>query len=41
MLRTWHLAILRFVVTLDNADRQNVLTIANDIDGLGGSAKTN
>jgi hypothetical protein len=35
MLRAWHLAILRFVVTLDNADRLNVLAIANDIDGLG------
>jgi hypothetical protein len=35
MLRAWHLAILRFVVTLDSADRLNVLAIANEIDRLG------
>jgi hypothetical protein len=35
MLRAWHLAILRFAVTLDNADRLNVLAIANEIDKLG------
>lgn len=35
ILRAWHLAILRFVVTLDNADRLNVLAIANEIDRLG------
>jgi hypothetical protein len=35
MLCAWHLAILRFAVTLDNADRLNVLAIANEIDRLG------
>ena len=35
MLRAWHLAILRFAVTLENADRLNVLAIANEIDRLG------
>jgi len=35
MLRAWQLAILRFVVTLDNGDRLGVLAIANDIDRLG------
>jgi hypothetical protein len=34
-LRAWHLAILRFAVTLDNADGRNVLAIANEIDRLG------
>src|SRR5258706_15490502 len=34
-LRAWHLAILRFAVTLDNADRLAVLAIANEIDRLG------
>jgi hypothetical protein len=33
-LRAWHLAILRFAVTLDNADRLAVLAIANEIDKL-------
>ena len=33
-LRAWHLAILRFAVTLDNADRLAVLRIAREIDGL-------
>ena len=32
-LRAWHLAILRFAVTLDNADRLAVLRIAREIDG--------
>ena len=31
-LRAWHLAILRFAVTLDNADRLAVLRIAREID---------
>ena len=31
-LRAWHFAILRFAVTLDNADRLAVLAIANEID---------
>lgn len=35
MLCAWHLAILRFAVSLDNADRLNVLAIANQIDRLG------
>lgn len=34
-LRAWQLAILRFAVTLDNADRLAVLMIAAEIDGLG------
>jgi hypothetical protein len=33
-LRAWHLAILRFAVTLDNADRLAVLRIAREIDEL-------
>ena len=32
-LRAWHLAILRYAVTLDNADRLAVLRIAREIDG--------
>lgn len=36
LLRAWHLAILRFVLTLDNADRLNVLTVANELDRFGG-----
>jgi hypothetical protein len=31
-LRAWHLAILRYAVTLDNADRLAVLRIAHEID---------
>lgn len=34
-LRAWHLAILRFAVTLDNADRLTVMAIASEIDRLG------
>jgi len=34
-LRAWQLAILRFAVTLDNADRLAVIAIASEIDGLG------
>jgi hypothetical protein len=33
-LRAWQLAILRFAVTLDNADRLAVMAIANEIDRL-------
>lgn len=33
-LRAWQLAILRFAVTLDNADRLTVLMIAAEIDRL-------
>jgi hypothetical protein len=36
MLRAWHLAMLRFAVTRDNADRLGVFAIANGIDRLGG-----
>jgi hypothetical protein len=35
ILRGWQLAILRFAVTLDNADRLAVLAIASEIDRLG------
>src|SRR5882672_12754801 len=34
-LRAWHLAVLRFAVTLDNANRLAVMAIANEIDRLG------
>jgi hypothetical protein len=33
-LRAWHLAMLRFAVTLDNAERLAVLRIAREIDEL-------
>ncbi|SDT46850.1 hypothetical protein [Bradyrhizobium canariense] len=33
-LRAWQLALLRFVVTLDNADRLAVFAIAGEIDKL-------
>ena len=36
-LRAWHLAVLRFAVTLENADRLAVLAIAAEIDRLGPS----
>jgi hypothetical protein len=32
LLRAWQLALLRFAVTLDNADRLNVMAIAAEID---------
>jgi len=35
LLRAWHLAILRFALTRENADRLGVLMIANEIDRLG------
>jgi hypothetical protein len=35
MLRAWHFAVLRFAVTLDNADRLNVLAIAQELDRSG------
>jgi hypothetical protein len=35
MLRAWHLAMLRFALTRDNADRLGVLAVANEIDGIG------
>jgi hypothetical protein len=34
-LRGWQLALLRFAVTLDNADRLAVMAIAAEIDRLG------
>ena len=34
-LRAWQLAILRFTVTLDNADRLAVLMIAAELDRFG------
>ena len=37
LVRAWHLAILRFAVTRDNADRLGVFAIANGIDRLGGN----
>jgi hypothetical protein len=33
-LRAWHLAVLRYAVTLDNADRLAVLRIAREVDRL-------
>jgi hypothetical protein len=33
-LRAWHLAILRYAVTQDNADRLAVFRIAHEIDSL-------
>jgi len=33
-LLAWHLAILRFALTLENADRLNVLSVAAQIDRL-------
>jgi hypothetical protein len=36
-LRSWHLAVLRFAVTLEHADRLAVLAIAAVIDKLGPS----
>jgi hypothetical protein len=35
LLRAWHLAILRFALTRENADRLGVLAIANEIDRRG------
>ena len=35
LLRAWHLAILRFALTRNNADRLGLLAIANEIDRLG------
>jgi hypothetical protein len=35
LLRAWHLAVLRFALTRNNADRLGVLAIANEIDRLG------
>jgi hypothetical protein len=35
LLSTWQLAILRYAVTLDHADQQNVLALAAEIDRSG------
>ena len=37
MIRAWHLAILRFAVTLDHADEIGVFAVATVIDRLGGN----
>ena len=34
-IRDWLLAIVRFAITLEQADRQTVLDIALEMDGLG------
>jgi hypothetical protein len=38
VLRAWQLALLRFAITLDGADRMNVMAIAKEID-RGGRAR--
>ena len=35
LIRTWHLAILRFAVTLDHADKLPVFAAATEIDRIG------
>jgi hypothetical protein len=35
LIRTWHLAILRFAVTLDHADKLAVFAAAAEVDRLG------
>jgi len=35
VLRAWQLAVLRFAVTSDDADRLSVMAIASQIDSLG------
>jgi hypothetical protein len=35
ILRAWQLALLRFAITLDDADRMNVMAIAKEIDRGG------
>jgi hypothetical protein len=35
LIRAWHLAILRFAVTLDHADKLAVFAAAAEIDGIG------
>src|SRR5664279_4346570 len=34
-VRAWQLAVLRFAVTLDNADRLAVMAVASEMDRLG------
>jgi hypothetical protein len=41
LLRSWHLAVLRFAVTRDNADRLALFAVANEIDRLGESREHN
>lgn len=36
LLRAWNLALLRFAVTRDEADRLNVAALAAELDRLGG-----
>lgn len=36
LLRAWQLALLRFAVTLDEADRLHVAALAAELDHLGG-----
>ncbi len=40
ILRAWQLEILRFALTLDNADRLAVMAIASEIDRLGPQDET-
>jgi hypothetical protein len=37
LLCAWQLAVLRFAVTLDDADRMHVLAVAGELDRLGGA----
>jgi len=41
VLRIWHLAMLRFAVTRENADKLGVLTAANEIDRVGRGHESN
>jgi hypothetical protein len=41
LLRAWHLSILRFAVSLDNADHLNVLGIAREMDRFGRKEREN
>lgn len=34
-LRAWHLSLLRFALTLENSDRQQVIAAAREIDQMG------
>ncbi|WP_338692410.1 hypothetical protein V5279_40595 [Bradyrhizobium sp. 26S5] len=38
LLGAWQLAVLRFTVTLDDADRMHVLAMAGELDRLDGAA---
>lgn len=40
LLRAWQLAVLRFAVTLDDCDRDNVAALAAELDRLSGRART-